>query len=258
MLEKYYSEPSKYSVEDGHIWCEGLWGIRLDNSQSEYVIVLLGDLGRDLPEKEQAHWKHYNVAPDGPVSDTALKRWYLGEFADPEDSALVFQQSFQQLQEAWQDKHGWSVFAPLPEADFHHFNTLRRPLTREQSELDEIILSLSKLLVDSINVRKLKELIPNFMATDDRRRTKRSIAILQEFLNSQDYDNCKTFVECLRTIQDLRSTGAAHRKGKKFEKAAQSIGLNTKTTQQVADEILKSLSDSLNSLREHFCPDDSD
>ena len=127
VLEKYYNEPSKYSVEDGHVWCDGLWGLRLDNNHPDYVIVLLGDLGRDLPTKEQAHWKHHNVVPDGTPSCTATKRWYLGEFADPEDTALILQQSFNLFQKAWRRKHNWHLFKPLSEADTLPWRTGPRP-----------------------------------------------------------------------------------------------------------------------------------
>ena len=68
VLGKYISEPTKYQVVDGHLWCDGFWGMRLDNNHTDYMIAMLGDLGRDLPEKEQTHWKHHNVAPDGTYS----------------------------------------------------------------------------------------------------------------------------------------------------------------------------------------------
>lgn len=261
VLEKYYNEPSKYSIEDGYLRCGGIWGIRLDNSQPDFVIALLGDLGRDLPEKEQAHWKHDNVAPDGPISDTARRRWYLAEFADPEDSALVFQQSFQQFQEAWHDKHGWSLFVPLSQADSHHFNTLRRPLTREPSELNEIAVSLSKLLPEAINSEMLLARIKE--ANPDSRRSlpKKRLAILKEFLNLSKFRDKDIHINYLERVQLLRSASASHRTDNMldaYEQVIEIFELDTKSTVQVADDIFTTLTDFLNSLREHFCPDESD
>ena len=258
VLSKYYGEPSKYEVNDGYLSCQGLWGMRLDTSQPEYIIALLGDLGRDLPEKEQAHWRHFNVVPDGPLSRTAIRRWYLGEFADPEDSALIFQQTFLRFQDAWREKHGWNLFLPLSRADSHHFKTLRRPLTQELSELDEIVLSLSKLLVDSINKKDLKNLIPQYQAEDEHGRDKPSIKILQEYLQVRGFDRTEDLTSCLRSVQELRSASAAHRKGKKYDRAAKRYGLNDARTQWIADDIFSALTECLINLGNHFCLDETD
>jgi hypothetical protein len=53
VLSKYYADPQKYSVEDGYLRCGGLWGVRVDNDHPDYVVVWLGDLGRDLSESER-------------------------------------------------------------------------------------------------------------------------------------------------------------------------------------------------------------
>lgn len=45
VLEKYYQQPSKYSVEDGYLRCGGLWGMTMDNHHPEQVVAWLGDLG---------------------------------------------------------------------------------------------------------------------------------------------------------------------------------------------------------------------
>jgi hypothetical protein len=63
VLSKYYDQPNKFSVEDGYLRCGSLWGIQIDNNMPDYVVVYLGDLGRDLHNEEQAYWRHYNVTP---------------------------------------------------------------------------------------------------------------------------------------------------------------------------------------------------
>ena len=258
VLAKYYGEQQKYKVEDGLLWCGSKWVLRLDNNHPDYVIVFLGDLGRDLPHTEQIHWKSYNVQPDGRMSDTNIRRSFEAEFAEPQDSALIFRDAYERLSMCWREKLGWNLFKPLSGPDNHHFATLRRPLTREPSELDEIMLSLSKLLIDSLNVRKIKKEIPDFEAKDARGNDKKSITILEEYLNHQEFGDSNEFIKCLRTVQDLRSASAAHRKGKNFEKVSESVGLESRTPQDVADDIFTTLTAFLDSLRTHFCPDETD
>ena len=81
VLDKYRSEPSKYRVDDGHISCGDLWSLRIDNNHSDYVIVLLGDLGR-LAVNEQAYWNSHNKSPDGGLSRAAQGRWIDAEWTD--------------------------------------------------------------------------------------------------------------------------------------------------------------------------------
>ena len=254
VLQKYYNEPSKYVVDDGHLFCGNTWSLRMDNSHDSYVIAFLGDLGRDLPSKEQAHWKLHNVPPDGHVSDTYIKRSFLGEFTEPEDRAILFTDAYERLCDRWQKQFSWPLFLQLLPEDAHHFNTLRRPTTPELAELDEIVLSLTKLLVDSINVKDLRRNIHDFNSTDSNGNAKPGISVLAEYLSAQGYDDSANYIDYLRRVQSLRSSGAAHRKGKKYEKAAEFFSLDSKSTVQVADGILNTLTEFLDSLRETLLP----
>ena len=74
VLQKYYAEPNRYSVESGIIRCGTLWSLYIDNESSEYVVAYLGDLGRDLPSREQKHWKTYNIVIDGKLSKSKIMR----------------------------------------------------------------------------------------------------------------------------------------------------------------------------------------
>src|SRR5690349_21247688 len=73
VLQRYYEQPEKFSVDDGYLRCGGLWGLRLDNDHPDHIMVFLGDLGRDLPESEKSYWKAFNVSPTGAMSDTVFK-----------------------------------------------------------------------------------------------------------------------------------------------------------------------------------------
>ena len=257
VLVRYYNESEKYSVEDGQLRCGSKWSLLMDNSHPEYVVVFLGDLGRDLPHKEQLHWRPSNVPPDGQMSDTYFRRSFLNQWSEPEDCALRFRVAYSRFSRCWRREIGWDLFKPLPETDSHHLSTLRRPLTSEPSELDGLALSLSILLVDSTNVRKIKKEISGFDAIDARGNEKKSITTLEEFLAHTDFVDVGNYIDCLRTIQDLRSASAAHRKGKKFQRVSKSVGLESRTTQQAADDIFTTLTNFLDSLRAHFCPDET-
>ena len=42
VLQKYYSEPERYSVVDGRVSCLSLWICRIDNDLDSHVVVFLG------------------------------------------------------------------------------------------------------------------------------------------------------------------------------------------------------------------------
>ena len=263
VLKRYSDEPSKYRVYDGYLQCGEKWGLQIDNNNPNFVIVWLGDLGRDLPHTEHKHWKGYNVRPDGRMSKSHLRSQLpstVEEALDPgvpEDRSLRFKRAKRNLVTAWNEEFGWSLFKPLRSSDNYHCSKMRLPSTREISELLDIMLSLCVATNDSIDTRKLKREIPGFQTKDITGETKLGITVLEEFLVDRKLEDTDKYVRCLRTVQDLRSAGAAHRKGKKYRKVAKAVGLDTKTTQQVANEIFTTLTEFLDSLREHFCAEET-
>lgn len=260
VLDKYYREPTKYRIEDGQVSCGGLWLLRMDNNHEDYVIVLLGRLRDDLPVSEQSHWKHHNKPPDGNLSKTASLRYFQAKWAEPEDSALRFKLSYEAMSQRWHQTFEWHLFMPLRSKDRHHFNSVRRPLTDEPTELNEIVLSLSILLQDSINNKELGKRIPDFESKNSDGSNKQNIPILREYLESEAFPDAAKYVEYLRMLQMLRSnSGTVHRRNEKeYQKAVRFFSLDSKSTVQVADDIFTVLTEFLDSLREHFCTDAAD
>lgn len=265
VLAKYYDEPSKYKVQDGHLYCQAKWGMDIDNDHLDYVIVFLGDLGRDLPHTEQKHWRSYNVPPDGHMSATSFNRSFPSKIADvlepavPEDSALRFKAAYRILSRSWHKKFGWDLFKPLSSADSHHFDTLHRPFKTELSELDEIAVSISKLLIEGINVDKIRQLIKS--SRKNRSLPCKSIPALKEYLTLHKYDDSKDYIEYLTKVQVLRSASASHRKDKKqdsYQQATAFFSIDSRNLIQVADDIFTTLADFLDSIRTHFCLDETD
>ncbi len=210
VLNKYYSQPQKYKVSDGYLWCGDLWALRMDNNHPEYIVVWLGDLGKDLPYREQIYWKTFNLPPEGGVSKTCYTRHIMGEFAEPESPDLRFKQELSEFKKRWEKKHGWSLFLELDQKDQHHLTALHVPTTEDQAEFDNQVLSLTKILVDSLNEAELMKRISG--ATD----CAKGIDKLQMFFQESNIREGDSVVSFLRDLQALRSTGVGHRKGKKY------------------------------------------
>src|SRR6185436_7288724 len=198
----------------------------LDIPSQRLVQVWLGDLGR-IPYREQLHWRQFNVTPKGTITKHRWLRDFMAEFADPEleaDPIYYFYTSFNQLQSQSNSKYGDEFFKRLSDEDIHAFETLHLPLTEEWKELDEQIQALTKIIVDSLNVALLAK--ESGMKIDGE-AIKGSIDLLGVFLerNGMEADKRLQVLSTFQTVQTLRSSGSAHRKGSNFEKALQKYGL---------------------------------
>ena len=234
VLDKYYQQSSKYSVEDGYLRCGGLWGMTMDNHHKDKVVAWLGDLGRDLPYAEQLFWRSYNVAPVGGVSETFFKRQILAQFTDSDRPEHNFKHLYQTLQESCTEKLGWALLLPLTAEDAHYFESLRVPASDEQKDFDDLVLALSKILVDSLNEKQLNKLIP----AAELPQIKGSISRLEKVLAARNVKDVEEHIKFLRNLQDLRSSGTAHRKGSNYRKIAEEVGVDSGTLSSVFQGIL--------------------
>lgn len=209
VLKRYYDDP-RYKVDDGHLRCGGLWGLRMDNDHPKYVVVYLGDLGH-MPYKQQQYWKSYNVPPDGTISKTAWKRGFEAKFTDPTRPDLVFKAKLRIFDDKSLIGLGWHLFKPLEQKDEHLLTSLHVPHKDNQKEFDEQVQALTKILVDSLNDKELKKL-PEVTTTEG------SIAKLSQWVETILSEEAKQHIEFLQKLQALRSTGTAHRKGNNYKK----------------------------------------
>lgn len=245
VLAKYYANPEKYSISDGQLYCAGLWGLRLDNNHPKYVIAFLGDLGR-LHHEEQKYWRSFNVVPEGGVSRVNFQRSFLGEFADPEKVDLLFKYIFEQFQEGWAEEKGWPLFKPLAEGDKHLYTALHVPLTNDQAEFDGQVLSLTKIIIDSLNEEQLAA------AVGGADPESKGISKLEKFLVQAAVPSYQDHVKFLRNLQSLRSAGVGHRKGRNYEKVAKEFGLGEKEQAEVFEDILRRAVLFIQALADHF------
>jgi len=93
VLNKYYSQPEKYTITDGYLTCAGMWSLQMDNNVRDSVMVFLGDLGH-LAHIEQKYWRGFNIS-SGKMSRAGFERSMLGRFADAESVDFFFKQRFE-------------------------------------------------------------------------------------------------------------------------------------------------------------------
>jgi hypothetical protein len=212
VLEKYYRAPDEYSIEDGYLRRGGFWGMRIDNDSPDVVTVMLGDLGRDLPHSEQKYWKSFNIAGRGRFSETAFRRGFLAEFADSASLDLQFRRLYPDLNLKWSERFGWPLFREPVADDAQILSQVRLLPDDQQAAFDDQILRLAKLTVDALNEEALVAAVG--LGPDDEK----GISKLQRFLDGLKVQTADTIVSSLRSVQEIRSAGTAHWKGRKYEK----------------------------------------
>src|SRR3989344_4048779 len=209
VLDKYYNKPSEFSVSDGYLSRGIKWGIYIDNNAKDCVIVYLGDL-EGLPHEEQQHWKLYNII-NGNSSSVSFKRDFQAEFCSPTEPALFLKEKLALFNEKWKEKFSWDLFRPLNRKDEHHIKTLRTP-DNEQKEFDEVVLSLNKIIIDSLNGAEMKKDLS--FEKDDK-----SITLFKKYLEQKHKFSSPDMILFLKDLQNLRTRGSAHRKGDDYTKA---------------------------------------
>ncbi len=243
VLDKYYQEPRKYSVEDSILRCGSLWGVFIDNHHGDRVCAWLGDLGRDLPHSEQQHWRLHNIPPTGGISKTFFDRQLGAQFTNSDMPEHIFEQRYRDLQKASQENLGEQWLLPLNTADTYHLQGMRIPATDEQRDFDEVILSLTKVLIDSLNEAYLKKMIP--FEKREQFKGKRGITLLEAALHLNEIEGANEHVDFLRKLQSLRSSGSAHRKGHNYQKIAKHFGIENQNLRDIFTEILNSATKAL-------------
>lgn len=247
VLDKYYDKPSIYLVEDSRVSCDW-WAARIDNHHDDKVIVLMRDLS-SLPYTEQQHWRIYNILPEGGLSKTYFERYLKGSFTATSDRPEhLFKHRYAHLQKDSEKYLGWQLLRPLDPRDEHHLKRLRVPSTNEQSDFDALVLSLTKILIDSLNEKELKKLISleqEQNLTPDQKKNLKGIGWLEIALTSCDVEGAANHITFLRKLQNLRSTGSAHRKGSNYQKIANYFGIESKGLRSVFAGILSKALDVL-------------
>lgn len=212
VLEKYYRASDEYSIEDGYLRRNGFWGIRIDNDGPDVVTVMLGDLGRDLPHREQQYWRSFNLATKGGFSETAFRRGFLAQFADSASLDLQFRRLYPDVNTEWNRRFGWPLYREPAADDTHLLSQVRLLADNQQGAFDDHVLGLAKLMVDALNEEALTAAIG--AGPEDEK----GISKLSRLLDGLGIQTAESIIDALRNLQAIRSAGTAHWKGSKYEK----------------------------------------
>ena len=238
VLDKYYNESSKYNVSDSMLRC-GLWSMKIDNHDPDKVCVFLDELGISLPYEEQLHWRANNIPPVGGMSETFYRRMVKGEWANSNQPDILFKQSYEQLQKSCDECLDWQLLKPLGSGDEYRFQHLRVPTVDEESHFKGLVSDISSLLIERLNEKRLKGLIP----ANKRKEIKRGINVLEYVLDSQKVMGAEKHIIFLRCLWDLRTTrSSAHPEilnKKEYERASAHFDLENLDLQEAFAKILE-------------------
>lgn len=233
VLQKYYARPEKYEVGDCIIKCGTLWSLYIDNQNEGFVSTYLGDLGR-ISKKEQLYWKSYNKVIGGSISNTKFQRDFMARFTDPESIDFIFKNKYVSTNKIYQDKFGWGLFLDLSKEDAYNFEGLRIPVTNSIVEMDMLTLSLVKVLLDSLNEKNIVQEL-----TGTYEKLSGSISKLEMWMQERQLADYQEHIKFLRNLQELRSSGTGHRKGKNYNKISKVFDVSQGNYADAFSNILK-------------------
>lgn len=150
---------------------------------------------------------------------------------------------YHDLQKASQAHLGWQWLLPLRDAGAYHLKSLRIPDTDEQWDCDGLVLSLVKILIDSLNEQSLKKLIP--YEKQEALKDKSGIALLEAVLYLNGLEGADVHIVFLRKLERLCSRMRAQPKRQNSLKIANHFGVKDQNPQHVFANILNSASEVL-------------
>ncbi|MBW1936244.1 MAG: hypothetical protein JRI84_11940 [Deltaproteobacteria bacterium] len=176
--------------------------------------------------------------PDGGLGEATIKRELFARLADPDEITHIFKYKFNRFSDLWRSKFGWDLFLPLREDDTHSMKSLHVPTSEEPLEFNQQILALAKILPDSINVSKIKGITG--LGDDEVKKlfdlSEDNVIGSMYWLKTIpiSYFNVyktivKDMLQPLKSIQSLRPSGSAYRKGSTYDKTVKRYGLIEKS-----------------------------
>lgn len=242
VLDKYRSDPH-FDVSERHISCGSQWRCEIDNVDPDRVMAFLGDLGRDLPESERTHFLSFEISlVDQCISDEVFKTDLLNMWVkDPSGPVSMLMRARMELDESWKKRFGFALFWPFHRADKGILEQIHIPSSNGEPEFEAVVMALTRALVDYIDESSLK-------GAD----AKGSINKLETFLSGK---GIVADIKPLRDLQSLRSAGAAHGKGSKYDKLHGDVV--TEDHREDTKRLVSRLTTMLNELSDALKPGDS-
>lgn len=245
VLQKYYDDPDRYSVNDGYLRCGHLWGAQIDNDGTEYVSMFLGDIGRDLPASERHHWKAHNVTPTSGISHTSFNRSFMAQPTNPTAPDLVFKSTYNQFNSKWRTRFSWDFFKELHGPDGQIIQRTHIPTNESGQEFDDQILGLTKAVIDSLNERSIVGELGTTIADE------KGIQKLERLFAAKEYQYAERDLAVLRELQSLRSRNAAHRRSSNYQEHLDGI-MNGRSHSEYVADMLRSLTQMFEDMLSSF------
>ena len=242
VLQRYYDDSKLYSVSDGYLACARKWRVQIDNNNLNVVSVFLGDIGRYIPSGHQQHWLSYNVPPIYSMSESGIRRSFLGQFVESDNPEHQFKHKYSELQKVWEQAWGWRLHREPAKQDAGAIKRLRVPLNEIEAEFKQQLLNLALVLVDLLNEKSIVKQCP-----EAKNEKGGGISKLECFLKHYSYPHVERDISVLRTVQSMRSRIAAHASGSNGQKYLDEQ-LNGKTTQEYFVLLLEKVVTMLDSL----------
>jgi hypothetical protein len=217
VLGRYASEPKRYKVTAGRIWCLDLLGLDIGTNSAGLIEVYLGELGA-LPAGEQAHWLAYNAPPEGEMDEGRFRRDFLNQSVGSPDPVGDLRRARRRAAEATK-MLGSPIWRDLDPQTATEFEALLGPTSNDPSALSGPTITLTKSLVDGIDPAPLKKYLGGSQSGE------KSLGLLRRFLATlgDTEDSAEVFV----ALQAFRSAGGvAHLGGSSAGSARARLGID--------------------------------
>ncbi|KFZ77004.1 hypothetical protein ED92_38510 [Amycolatopsis sp. MJM2582] len=222
-----------------------MWGLSIGRTSDGLVEVDLYDLSR-LPSPEWNHWKSHNVAPTGGEPDSGkLERERLNKIAASPDTVRDLRTAVTCANDAAQRHQGWPLWRPLAEPAATEWQALHAPVVNDMNALLSPLLTLTKVLVDSLDEIQIKRALK----TPPPDPQTRSLGLLQLYLAERG--GTPDAVKPLRDLQRLRSKGGfAHYAGGAVELEIAAIAPGRNTPAEIFEYLCRNIIQALGSITE--------
>lgn len=232
---KKYLDDDRYTVEDGIIRYGSIWSLYIDNQLPDCVSAYLGDLGRDLPYIEQKYWASFNIL-DGNISQVRYKRDFLVQATEPSSPIFRLQNKYKEVNNLFFNQFNTNILLELSKQDQYNLDSLHLPSDHSISDLDKQVLSLTKVLIDSLNENWIKANLNMLRISEANLK---GISALEKLFQTNNVANYSDHIQFLRNLQNLRSSGSGHRKGDNYKKCSKKFNISENNYRQPFIEILE-------------------
>lgn len=207
VLEKYKNDPRNYTIGDSSITFLNIWSIPFNINNERKVSVWLGDLGR-IPYEEQQYWKLFNILPSGKMETNFVKRQLYSIWTDASRIESRLLSTINRFNALVSDIYDDIIFKFLSDSDKEIYNTFMLPINYSLPEYQSFLLQLSKLTVESINVRLIKKVMGEDYTSEVS--GKGSVLQLGIFLKYTKLDEAERISSAIRKAYNSRNKLSGH------------------------------------------------